>query len=103
MGKLRGLFILNEEAYEMVYGPDERRAIARHVEFVGPPQTSRSIVERKDLQLQTEVIFSGWGAQSLTKNFSAPHPTSRLSFMARIHRLLHYLKRLEARRPGHLC
>ena len=78
-------------------------AIARHVEFVGPPQTSRSIVERKDLELQTEVIFLGRAPPILTKNFWRHTPPQGFLLSRGIHRLLHYLKRLEARRPGHLC
>jgi phosphoglycerate dehydrogenase-like enzyme len=80
MGKLRGLFILDEDAYEMVYGPDERCAIARHVDFIGPPQTSRSIAERKDLLLTTEVIFSGWGAPILDDAFLSAAPQLKAVF-----------------------
>jgi phosphoglycerate dehydrogenase-like enzyme len=80
MGKLRGLFILDEEAYEMVYGPDERRAIARHVDIVGPPQTRQSIVERTDLLAVTEAIFSGWGAPILDEAFLNAAPQLKVLF-----------------------
>ena len=49
MQRLRGLYILNEDAHRMIYGLSERRAIEQHVEMVGPPQTRSSIAENKGL------------------------------------------------------
>ena len=60
MQRLRGLYILNADAYRKIYGPSERQAIEQHVEMVGPPQTRLSIVENKGMLKDIEVIFSGW-------------------------------------------
>ncbi len=82
MEKLRGLFILDEEAYEMAYGPDERRAIGRYVDFVAPPQTVEAIAQRMDLLSNVQVIFSGWKAPVLDERFLAAAPQLRVVFYA---------------------
>ncbi len=82
MEKLRGLFILDEEAYEMAYGPDERHTIARYVDFVAPPQTVHSIAQRMDLLSSVQVIFSGWKAPVLDERFLAAAPQLRVVFYA---------------------
>ena len=58
---LKGLYLLNTEAFDLIYGPAEREAIARSVEMVGPQQTSASIHDNLALLKDVEVIFSGWG------------------------------------------
>jgi phosphoglycerate dehydrogenase-like enzyme len=82
MEKLRGLFILDEEAYEMAYGPEERRAIGRYVELVAPPQTVYSIAPQTDLLANVQVIFSGWKAPVLDERFLAAAPQLRVVFYA---------------------
>lgn len=74
MKPLRGLIILGEDAYRLVYGPDELRGIAQHVELLAPPQTRESIAAHKNLLSETDVIFSGWGGPVLDQAFldSAP-------------------------------
>src|SRR4051794_12355286 len=62
MAKLRGLYVLDTDAYEMIFGPDERRDIERHVDIVAPPQTRQSLAARPELLRDVEVLFSGWGA-----------------------------------------
>jgi phosphoglycerate dehydrogenase-like enzyme len=80
MQRLRGLYILNEDAHRLVYGPSERQAIEQHVEMVGPPQTRSSIAENKGLLNDVEVIFSGWGAPIFDEKFLDAAPKLKVLF-----------------------
>ena len=58
---LKGIFILNTDAYDKIYGEPERAAIAELVDIVAPQQTAQSIAENPALLAAVDVIFSGWG------------------------------------------
>lgn len=75
MKRQRGLFILDHEARQLIYGPDEMRAIGERVELVAPPQTRASVQENLELLEPVDLIFSGWGAPVLDVRFldAAPH------------------------------
>jgi phosphoglycerate dehydrogenase-like enzyme len=80
MQRLRGLYILNEDAHRLIYGPSERGAIEQYVEMVGPPQTRLSIAENKGMLKDVEVIFSGWGAPTFDEKLLDAAPKLRVLF-----------------------
>jgi phosphoglycerate dehydrogenase-like enzyme len=80
MRKLRGLFILDESAYELIYGPAERRDIAAYVDVVAPPQTRLLIAQQMHLLGQIDVLFSGWGAPLLDDAFLDAAPNLKAVF-----------------------
>lgn len=82
MPKLRGLYVLDSDAYDMVFGPDERRDIEQHVEMVAPPQMSQSLAARPDLLRDVEVLFSGWGAPVVDDAFLDRAPKLAAIFYA---------------------
>jgi phosphoglycerate dehydrogenase-like enzyme len=82
MPKLRGLYALDTDAYEMIYGPDERREIERHVEMVARPQTRQSLAARPELLRDVEVLFSGWGAPVADEAFLDCAPRLEAIFYA---------------------
>jgi phosphoglycerate dehydrogenase-like enzyme len=67
--RLQGLYILDTEAYDLVYGPQERADIARLVDVIAPQQTRLSILENPHLLERVDVILSGWGAPVLAGDF----------------------------------
>jgi phosphoglycerate dehydrogenase-like enzyme len=69
MPKLRGLFLLDDAAFPMIYGPEEQRDIARHVDMVAPRQTQRSLAAHRDLLRDVDVLFSGWGCPTVDEAF----------------------------------
>jgi phosphoglycerate dehydrogenase-like enzyme len=77
---LRGLYILDDDALQLIYGPQERRDISRHVEFVAPPQTKQSIASRLDLLKHVDVIFSGWGMPRADEQFLQAAPKLKAIF-----------------------
>jgi phosphoglycerate dehydrogenase-like enzyme len=80
MPRLKGLYVLDEESYPLIYGPDERSAISRHVDVVGPPQTRKTVLEQPDLLKQVDCIFSGWSAPLLDQAFLKSAPRLRAFF-----------------------
>lgn len=80
MSKPKGLFLLNRDAYERIYGPDERTAIETLVELYAPPQTAQSIQANPPILAQTELIFSGWGMVVMDAAFLAAAPNLQAVF-----------------------
>jgi phosphoglycerate dehydrogenase-like enzyme len=80
MKRLRALYILDESTRPMIYGADEQRDIARHVDLIGPPQTRESIAARAGLLGDADVIFSGWGAPVVDEPFLDAAPNLRVIF-----------------------
>jgi phosphoglycerate dehydrogenase-like enzyme len=54
-------FVLNADAYDLIYGPEERAAIAAQIELTGPPLTAAAVECSPDLLADVDLIFSGWG------------------------------------------
>ena len=77
---MKALYILNADTRDFIYGPGERREIARMVEDFAPPQTSTSIRHRPDLLAETDIILSGWGAPRMDAEFLAAAPRLRAVF-----------------------
>jgi phosphoglycerate dehydrogenase-like enzyme len=79
---LRGLFILDASALKMVYGPEQRHAIERHVRFTALPQTRHTIKTRPELLADVDVIFSGWGSPIADSDFLDAAPNLKTIFYA---------------------
>lgn len=77
---MKAIYLLNPEAYNLIYGPDERQEIARLVEVVAPPQTAASITADPSPLAHAEAIFSGWGLPVMDEAFLAAAPNLRIVF-----------------------
>ena len=69
MKRLKALYLLEAQSLPLIYGTSEQRDIARHVDFVAPPQTRESIRSDPSPLREAEVIFSGWGAPRMDAAF----------------------------------
>jgi phosphoglycerate dehydrogenase-like enzyme len=74
MQRLRGLYILDKESFDLIYGADEQRDIAVFVDILAPAQTKDSIRANPALLADVEIIFSGWGAPLMDGRFLAAAP-----------------------------
>lgn len=79
---LSGLYILDADAFDLVYSESERATIARHVRMVAGPQTAASIHASPGLLTDVEVIFSGWGMPRVDERFLAFAPKLKAIFYA---------------------
>ncbi len=72
---VKGLFLLDSDAYDRIYGESERAAIAQLVDIAAPQQTAATVREQPELLADIEVVFSGWGMPPLDEAFltAAPH------------------------------
>lgn len=78
----KALYILSDDAYDRIYGPDERATIDGLVEMVAPQQTAAAVVEAPELLSEVDVIFSGWGMATLDDAFLAAAPNLKAVFYA---------------------
>lgn len=80
MAKRYGLYLLDNTAFPLIYGPDEQRDIARLVEMVGPSQTRSSIDRNRHLLAEIDVLISGWGCPVIDESFLESAPNLRAIF-----------------------
>lgn len=77
---LKGIFLLNTNAYHDIYGPPERREIERLVDIYAPPQTRESVQKNLAILGEADVIFSGWGMVVMDEAFLAAAPDLKAVF-----------------------
>jgi phosphoglycerate dehydrogenase-like enzyme len=77
---MRGLYLLNLDAYDAIYGPDERADIANLVEIVAPVQTAQDVRLNPAVLADVEVILSGWGMAVLDERLLAAAPKLKAVF-----------------------
>ncbi len=78
--KPKALYILDAGSFEVIYGPDERAALASQVQFLGEPLTKHDCAEHPDQLREVEFIFSGWGAPLMDEKFLAAAPKLKAVF-----------------------
>ena len=79
---VKSLYILGEDAFKRIYGPDEQTDIESIVEIVAPPQTADSVRQDPAVLKDVEIIFSGWGAPTMDEGFLAAAQGLRAVFYA---------------------
>lgn len=77
---LKGLYILNNNAYSQIYNEKTRLEIERLIDIYAPPQTAESISGNLSLLCHADVIFSGWGAPYTDEKFLEAAPNLKAVF-----------------------
>lgn len=78
--RVKGLFLLNPDAYDRIYGPDERADIEQLVDIYAPPQSRESVAADPSVLRDAQVILSGWGMAVMDEAFLAAAPNLRAVF-----------------------
>ena len=73
----KALYVLDGEAFEKIYGEEERAAVAELADIYAPPQTRDSVSKNPSVLSEAEVILSGWGAPAMDDAFLAAAPNLR--------------------------
>jgi phosphoglycerate dehydrogenase-like enzyme len=82
MPRIKGMFILRSDAYDELYGPEERATIDEFIDVIAPPQTAEGVLAHPEILREVEVILSGWGAPLMNEAFLAHAPCLRAVFYA---------------------
>lgn len=77
---LNSIFLLDNEPYDLIYGPSERQDIQRLVHRVAPQQTRQSIAANLGVLAQVEVVLSGWGMAVMDEDFLRAAPRLKAVF-----------------------
>lgn len=72
--KPKGIYLLNEAAFNKIYGPEERADINAVVDISETVVTPESLKENPSVLEDVEIIFSGWGAPLMDAEFLALAP-----------------------------
>ena len=71
------LYLLDSEAFQKIYGKEERAAVAGLADVYTPPQTGDSVAKDPGVLAEAEVILSGWGAPAMDGAFLEAAPNLR--------------------------
>jgi phosphoglycerate dehydrogenase-like enzyme len=77
---MKGLYLLDEHAFELIYTSEIRQRIERLVEITAPPQTSLTIMETPSVLNEVELIFTGWGCPILDDELLSHTPNLKAVF-----------------------
>jgi len=77
---LKGLYILEKEAFNKIYGLSERKDINRYVDIYAPLQTDKLIRQNLTILNEAEVIFSAWGGPKMDDVFLDAAPNLKAVF-----------------------
>jgi len=80
--KPKALYVLNDEYWDDVFGPEERAAVADLTDVVAPMQTRETILDHRELLSGVEVLLSAWWAPVLDEDFLAAAPDLKAVFYA---------------------
>lgn len=76
----KGLYVLDKNAYELIYGAEERKDIENLVEIIAPVQDSNVVEENPEILKDVEIIFSGWGGPRIDEKFLTAAPNLEMVF-----------------------
>jgi phosphoglycerate dehydrogenase-like enzyme len=80
MSKFKGLYILNADSANLIYGESERRDIARLVDICGPDQSRQSVKDNPSVLSKAQVLLTGWGCPVLDDAFLRRMPDLKAVF-----------------------
>ena len=66
---IKGLYIMNQDSFTKVYSPENREQIERHIDIYAPPMSAEEAFASPEILKDAEVIFAGWGAPRMDKDF----------------------------------
>ncbi|SEH02598.1 Phosphoglycerate dehydrogenase [Nonomuraea solani] len=69
---LNGLYVMDPNRFDDVYGPEARAAIERHLTITSPPLTADRLTP--DVLENLDVLVTGWGAPKLDAELLAAAP-----------------------------
>jgi phosphoglycerate dehydrogenase-like enzyme len=78
--RLQALYVLHQEAHDMVFGPEEQARIEQLVHVISPPLSRQAAQQRPDLLSRAHLLISGWGGPTLDAEFLDAAPRLQAVF-----------------------
>ncbi|MBC2592821.1 hydroxyacid dehydrogenase [Ruficoccus amylovorans] len=78
--KPKAVYLLRPYAYDLIYGPEERRDISSLAEVLEPVMTMENWLKYPGICQQVEVIFSGWDMPLVDEVFLGTFPQLKAIF-----------------------
>jgi len=82
MNKPKAIFALDAPVFDLVFGGENLRRLQTLVDVSRPTFPREQILDRPELLLDVELLFSGWGSPRLDRNFLDAVPRLRAVFHA---------------------
>ncbi|MDC3416773.1 hydroxyacid dehydrogenase [Aquibacillus salsiterrae] len=79
---VKGLYIMNQDPFELVYQEEVRKEIDSLVDIYALPLTNQQVLQDLSILEDVEVIFSGWGGPRLDEQFLNAAPNLKAFFYA---------------------
>lgn len=77
---LNALFLLDPPVLDLIYGPEQREQVGRHVNLIEPDQTPGAILKDPSALGEIDLIFSGWGMPPMDPRFLEAAPRLKAVF-----------------------
>ncbi len=78
----KGLIILADDSYDMIYSESERDEINRYVDIYAPQLNTQMLLADLSVLKDAQVIFSGWGCPAITDEVLDAAPNLKAIFYA---------------------
>ncbi len=78
----KGLFILADDSYDVIFGEPERKEISKYADIYAPQLNIERLSADLSVLKDAEVIFSGWGCPVLTDEILNAAPNLKAIFYA---------------------
>ena len=79
---LRGLYVMDDDVFDDVYGPEERHAIERYVTVAYDQMNSAALRACPEYLADIDVLITSWGCPELDSRLLAHAPRLRVVFYA---------------------
>ncbi|MDL4843260.1 hydroxyacid dehydrogenase [Aquibacillus rhizosphaerae] len=79
---VKGLYIMDQDPFELVYSEEVRKEIATLSDIYRSPMTNQQIQQDLSVLKEVEVIFSGWGGPKLDQALLDAAPNLKAFFYA---------------------
>ncbi len=78
--KLKGIYVLGEDPFNLIYGAPERARIAKLIDISPAAHAAEAVEANPAVLADIDVIFSGWGCVTFTPEVMAAAPQLKAVF-----------------------
>lgn len=80
--ELRGLYVMRDDVFDDVYGPESRKTIEQHVRIEAPQLNADALTERPELLNNIDILVTSWGCPPINEELLSHAPHLRAVFYA---------------------